>query len=322
MNTTQTTAFNGGKDSFAHKKAGGGIPGYSAPLYFNTEAAFIGAMHAAGCAPHDAREIVADGVLHRYRVDGDKPNTKNGWFLLFSDGIPSGAFGSWKHGINQTWCAKSKNELSHAERAEHNRRVAAARQAAEALQRQKHMDAAAKAVHLWSQAKPANNNHPYLVKKGIAPGFARQMNDALVLKIQDMNGAIVGLQFIDADGSKRMLSGSAKKGNFILVQRRESGRLLICEGFATGMSLAAMFPADSVIAAIDSGNLRHVAVGFSRHAPDGELVICCDCDDVGRREGRAAAIACGGKLMLPSFPDDAPEELTDFNDLQQWRDRK
>ncbi|MDD2893185.1 MAG: toprim domain-containing protein [Halothiobacillaceae bacterium] len=287
------------------------------PDYSNTEAAFLDAMHAAKCAPSDGH-VIADGVLHRFRVDGDKPNTKNGWYVLHGDGIPSGAFGSWKHGVNQTWSAKSNNELSRAERAEHSHRVTAARAAAEELQRQTHLAAAKRAASLWAASKPANNDHPYLVRKGIQPGFARQLNDALVLKIQDMNGAITGLQFIDPDGSKRMLSGTAKRGNFILVQRRDTGRLLICEGWATGQSLAVMFPADSVIAAIDSGNLQHVAVGFSKRTPDGEMVVCADRDEVGRKAGRAAAIASGAKLMLPNFPDDAPDELTDFNDLVAW----
>ena len=286
--------------------------------YFSAEAEFLSAMHAAGCAPHDAREIVAGGVLHRYRVEGDKAGSKNGWYVLHGDDPQSGAFGSWKHGINQTWSAKAGNELSHAERAEHNRRVAAARQAAEALQRQVHEAASKRAASLWKDSQPANPLHPYLVRKGIPAGFARQMNDALVLKIQDMDGAIVGLQFIGADGQKRMLSGTAKRGNFILVQRRDTGRLLVCEGWGTAVSLAAMFPADSVIAALDAGNLKNVAVGFSKRTPDGEIVICADRDTTGKAAGRAAALAAGGKLMLPNFPADAPDELTDFNDLQQW----
>ena len=291
--------------------------------YFNTEteSAFVGAMHAAGCAPHDGH-VIADGVLHRYRVSGDRADSKNGWYVLHGDGLPSGAFGSWRRGTNQTWCAKAGNELSHAERAEQRRRIEADREAVQVLQRQAHEAAASRAASLWAASKPANNDHPYLVKKNIVPGYARQMNDVLVLKIQDMNGGITGLQFIDSGGGKRMLSGSAKKGNFILVQRRESGRLMICEGFATGASLAAMFPADSVVSAIDAGNLKNVAIGFSKRTPDGEIVICADRDTTGKAAGRIAAIAAGAKLMLPNFPDAAPEELTDFNDLQQWRDRK
>ena len=323
MNTTQTAAHIGGKENCAQKK---GQPhhraSHSTPLYCNAEAAFLDAMHTAGCAPHDAREVVADGVLHRYRVNGDKASTRNGWFILFGDGIPSGAFGSWKHGVTENWSARGFNSLTPGERDEQRRRIEAAREAAQALQRQKHMCAADRAAHIWNRAKPARTDHGYLVRKGIAPGFARQLNDVLVLKIQDMNGGITGLQFIDSGGGKRMLSGSKKQGSFILVQRRDTGRLLVCEGFATAVSLAAMFPADSVIAALDAGNLKNVAVGFSKRTPDGEIVICADRDTTGKAAGRAAALAAGGKLMLPNFPADAPDELTDFNDLQQWRARK
>lgn len=41
---------------------------------------------------------VPDGAIHRFRVPEDKPGTLNGWYVLYLDGIASGAFGSWKSG--------------------------------------------------------------------------------------------------------------------------------------------------------------------------------------------------------------------------------
>ncbi len=48
------------------------------------------------------------------------------WIALFdSDGIPAGEFGCWKRGMQLTWCAKSPNEITPAEReAIEKRRVA------------------------------------------------------------------------------------------------------------------------------------------------------------------------------------------------------
>ena len=41
---------------------------------------------------------IADGQLHRFYIDCDSRGTKNGWYVFYSDGIPSGSFGSWKTG--------------------------------------------------------------------------------------------------------------------------------------------------------------------------------------------------------------------------------
>ena len=41
---------------------------------------------------------LADGTIHRFRVPEDKPGSLNGWYVLYLDGIASGAFGSWKAG--------------------------------------------------------------------------------------------------------------------------------------------------------------------------------------------------------------------------------
>src|SRR5690554_5627604 len=41
---------------------------------------------------------IPDGQIHRFKVPGDKPGSHNGWYVLYLDGIASGAFGSWKAG--------------------------------------------------------------------------------------------------------------------------------------------------------------------------------------------------------------------------------
>jgi putative DNA primase/helicase len=38
----------------------------------------------------------------------------------------------------------------------------------------------------------------------------------------------------------------------------------------------------------------------------------------GATKAKAAAIASGALLALPQWPEDAPEHLTDFNDLAVW----
>ncbi len=50
---------------------------------------FKEAMARAGIPCSD--RINADGVLHRYRTEGD--HSPNCWYVLYADGIPAGAFG-------------------------------------------------------------------------------------------------------------------------------------------------------------------------------------------------------------------------------------
>jgi putative DNA primase/helicase len=43
---------------------------------------------------------------------GDKKGKKNGWYVLFLDGVQAGSFGSWRTGQIANWCAKSSGELN------------------------------------------------------------------------------------------------------------------------------------------------------------------------------------------------------------------
>lgn len=124
--------------------------------------AFRDAMAAAGLRTDD--QIIDDGVLHRFNVDGDKRNAKNGWYTLHGDGIPAGAFGSWKHDISGTWCAKSEQEFTPDERRAHAKRMEEAKRQREAELKRLREEAMVRAAAIWAEAQPANENHPYLVK--------------------------------------------------------------------------------------------------------------------------------------------------------------
>ena len=51
-----------------------------------------------------------DGVIHRFRVPSDKPGALNGWYVLYLDGIASGAFGSWKVGEVHRWSIRKPTD--------------------------------------------------------------------------------------------------------------------------------------------------------------------------------------------------------------------
>lgn len=60
----------------------------------------------------------------------------------------------------------------------------------------------------------------------------------LIIPMFNSNREFVNIQFIDADGNKRFLSGGRKKEYFAVIGEYEQGQpMLICEGCATGASL-------------------------------------------------------------------------------------
>lgn len=74
---------------------------------------FLNALRTAGLSAHGAKGLEADGKIHRYRVEGDKSGSLNGWYVLHVDSaFSAGAFGSWKTGESQQWCSKSELSLS------------------------------------------------------------------------------------------------------------------------------------------------------------------------------------------------------------------
>lgn len=274
---------------------------------------FVEALIAAGIPPSNPGEIVADGAIHRIHIEGDKRGSRNGWCVLFAGRIPCGAYGSWRAGVSGTW--RARQAVTPIEQEELHRRMESARAARKAELHRRHEEAAARAARLWREAYPADPTHPYLVRKRVQPHRARQIGDRLVLPVFDFGRRIRSLQFIDLEGGKRLLTGGAKQGNVIPVDGRMPGasRVLVCEGWATGATLAEAEPGALVLAAIDAGNLEPVAIAARREWPDTEIVVCCDADPVGVAKGRAAAIAAGALVAVPEFPEGA--QGSDFNDL-------
>jgi len=287
-------------------------------------AAALDALRASGLAPHDAGKDapVFDGQLHRYRVEGDKAGSKNGWRVFYGDGIPSGAFGSWKTGQSETWCAKGDHELSVAEKAQRDQHLAAAKAARQALEIQVRAHAQQRAQELLSKSRETvDAKHAYLLKKQIPAIGIRQMQQTLVIPLRDIQGALHSLQFIGPDGNKKFLTGGAIQGHFHLIgSASPASTLLICEGWATGISLH-LATGHPVFVAFNAGNLLPVGEAVRAVYPQSALVVCGDDDrwtegNPGREKATAAAQALNGFALFPDFAGlNAPGKPTDFNDL-------
>ena len=280
---------------------------------------FKAAMRDVGIVTRDA--IEADGGLHRVHVEGDRPYSRNGWYVLNLDrDLPSGAFGSWKLGRKATWCMKAIAELTPVERIAlriQRRQQAKLRAEADA---ERHSEARKRARFLWEQAGEADPAHPYLEEKSARSHGLRQDGDRLMVPVLDFDGVFHGLQFIGPDGAKRFLTGSAKKAHFYLIG--EPGDVtVICEGYATGATIREATE-NAVMVAFDRGNLRPVAEALRKRHPDVRIIIAADNDrqtagNPGLTAARIAANAAGGFFAVPEFHE--AEGGTDFNDLAGHR---
>jgi putative DNA primase/helicase len=95
-------------------------------------AQFMGAISAAGVTP--PKSILPDGKLHRFASNGDARD-KAGWYIFHLDGVPAGAFGDFRSGLDQTWRADIDRKLSPQELADCKARV-------EHMRRQREAEAA------------------------------------------------------------------------------------------------------------------------------------------------------------------------------------
>jgi putative DNA primase/helicase len=188
--------------------------------------------------------------------------------------------------------------------------------------------AAERAREIWSAATSAVEHHPYLLAKRLPPDGLRMterfaysgtgvLEHAVLVPLRDESGAIVNLQGIAGDGSKRFLVAAKTRGVFACVGawRRDLAPecLAIGEGFASVTSYVRMHPAYRGVAAMSCGNLPTVARLFRAKFPSAEIVIVTDQDQPGVRAASEATVAVNGVLHAPGFRFTG---IVDWNDLE------
>lgn len=308
---------------------------------------FIAAMASAGIRTPD--KIIGDGKLHRIYMEGDRKGTKNAFYTLHLDPPESGAFGSWKHGINDTWTVEKPERLNDDQRRALRERMDRLKQERAAETARAHAMARTAAAAIMAASVKADPAHPYLVAKGIGgiPGAYQLREDVryevaddekpkrvarkgvLVNPIKSSDGTLHSVQTIDAEGRKHFIKGTNKSGHYRSIGKL-TARIIIAEGFSTAATIH-LATGDCVVVAFDSGNLEPVARAIRAKFPDHEIVIGADNDRLtlkpvpnpGMTKACEAAVAVGARVAWPEFERDA--ELpgggtpTDFNDLATLR---
>lgn len=292
--------------------------------------------------------VIADGKIHRCRTQGDRKRRKTGWYVLYLDNVPAGAYGDYRVSDEPTtWCAKSAHELTDQELAENRRRMDEARRQRAAELARRHQAAATVAQELVSAAVSADPAHPYLSAKGVpADGLLQVDADAartawraikrdlgeegdrlppslqradgpLLLAPLDKDGAVSTVQLITAGGDKLLLPGGEKRGA-CLVLGRPGRTIYVAEGLATAATVREA-TGEACAVAIDRTNLGAVAQHLRAAHPSARIVIAADNDQFtegnpGLRNAEEAAGMVGGSVVCPAFTD-LTSRPTDFNDL-------
>lgn len=255
---------------------------------------------------------IGDGSLHRVHVNGDKRGTRNGWYLLHLDGVPAGAFGSWKGDWRETWHAYGSDQIPASQRMRLNAAITEAKRQRDAETQQCWQAAAQAAQALWRAAGAADSAHPYLLRKSVKAHGLRQSGGLLLVPMRDADGVLWNLQTIAADGTKLFRKGARKTGNYHAIGGPVTDVVHIAEGYATAASIHEA-TGQPVAVAFDCGSLAPVARVLRAKYPRARIILCADNDTTtpgnpGLTKATAAAAEVGGRVALP------PDGFNDFND--------
>lgn len=258
---------------------------------------------------------------------------KNQWYRLRemrTDAgtiVVVGSFGDWRgqerHRVEVDWKGIGEEERA----AMQARRQAQAKADAEARV-QAAAAASMTAAQLWSAAS-RDGHSAYLQRKGVDAEACRYLRDGSIvvpLLRYDLprEQALRGVQTIRPDGTKRFTRGFDKPGSCLRLGHVVVGEpLLICEGYATGLTLRmAVAKRLPVVVALDAGNLQPVAELMRQLHPQCPLLLCADDDwhtdgNPGRHKAHAVSKAVTDcHYTWPIFkPRERGPKDTDFNDL-------
>lgn len=256
------------------------------------------------------------GILKRCKVDGDTGRKESGWYvvhdLVLANGehVYVGRYGNWKTLGPDALTLKFNVPLNSQQDIEKIRNeTRLLREKADQEKQARTQAAAVRAQEIWDKL-PESGSSDYLVKKQVMAHGVRFSRGSIVVPVRNAAGSLAGLQFIDGNGDKKFLTGTAKKGCWHSIGVvSPSAPLCICEGYATGASIhkAMGWP---VAIAFDAGNLTPVAKILHEKYPDIKIIVCADNDiqtlgNPGVKRAREAASAIGGVVAVPVFPVEA-----------------
>lgn len=262
--------------------------------------------------------VTLDGRIHRFATADDRGQERSGWYVAWEDEHPAGVAGDWRSGVQKIWIYGGGATCSPEEAERHKERVRAASEKARG-EREKGYEQIAGAVSaIIREAAPADDAHPYLIRKKVRSHGLFQTGDGRLIMPVYINGRVRSAQYISADGTKQFhCGGEISGGYFILGAFPPEGTLYLAEGYATAASVYEATGKTTMVC-LNAGNLPKIA----RQArdilgPQQDITVVADNDasGTGQRAASECAAAAGAKVIIPPVLGDANDYACAGHDL-------
>ena len=291
---------------------------FDRPLTTDYQVEFTNFLSDNGLEPEPQKGLVADGTIGRAYINVGGKRKLVGWYQLWLDqSVPYGRLGDYRVSADSpTAIWKPENRKRQTLTKEERQEIADLQKQAEVKQQEKYSKSAKRAQSLWDEATPCEK-HPYLEKKQVLSyGLKVNASGQLVIPLYDKQMTVVGLQYIDQDGSKKFLTGSKKSGSFFILGKeilKTSDIINYAEGYATAASVYADY-SQPVIVAFDAYNLSPVAEVMFEFFNNKKHIFIADNDDSKTGE-KEASKACQTILKNKGNAEVLmPQSKGDYND--------
>lgn len=287
---------------------------------------------------------IMDNKIHRVKTITDKGRELSGAYAGYLDQYPAGFIQNFKTGYKENW--KMANEInfknsSHTPSNIPKQNNKSDERKNEILELQ--LKTAQRLENEFENARWANSNHPYLIKKGFNENFylKQDKSGSLLIPLRDENGKLWSVQRIFANGDKIIgvirtkeekeqgIEYSARKtGCFHIVGAKNLSscdEFFIAEGFATAATIYKAIN-KPVIMGVDAGNLSKIVETLNKITNDKDITIIADNDRKKelnglKNTGIKTALEIkekftNVKVLIPKIADDeAKKGMSDFNDI-------
>lgn len=152
----------------------------------------------------------------------------------------------------------------------------------------------------------------------------RMKGELLVIPLQ-IDGRLLTLEFIDAEGHKYFMKNGRKAGAYWVAHPIEEYKASDCIGIAEGVATALsvdMVKHIPCISAMDCGNLEEVSKHWFNKFPEKSFVILSDVGN-GEDEAKKAGEAIGASVIKPEFTEEdvkAFKAITGSDKPTDWND--
>ena len=185
------------------------------------------------------------GVICRVPMSDQTPSKSSGWYILhemlFDSGekVLVGAYGDHREGVTHK-IELTGRVFSDTEKLEYKKKLTEQRDAAQKHKKELAKETAVRAERIWAGLeKYTTGKSEYLLRKHVKAVGVRFSRGSIIVPVCNIGNELVGLQFIKANGDKRFLTGTAKRGAFHMLGNvdDDDAPLCIAEGYADAATI-------------------------------------------------------------------------------------